>query len=107
MPRPMYNTLADLERGFANARTSANRSQLKKKARELARALRQPEPAWAVAAGTHRPSTLPPLPDALVRWRDSHRCSRVLRVRGGIALDNGRGVIKNFPTVEAAVAAVS
>jgi len=100
MPLVKYRTVADVERGFADAKSAASRSQLKAKARELAAELGEPCPTWALSAAA-------PLPADLERYLASHPQARLLRMRGGVSIDFGQGVIRHYPSLSAAAASVA
>jgi hypothetical protein len=95
-----YRSLAALEAAHANARSAANKCQLRAKAVRLAAELGQPCPAWAAP-------TPPSLPSELERYLAAHGGARVLLLRGGVALDDGHGGTRRFPTLAACAAAVT
>jgi len=100
MPRVVYRTLDELEAGHANARSAARASQIRTQARELAASLNVAVPSWAVSAAA-------PLPAELERYLASHPGARLLRMRGGVSIDFGGGVVKHYPSLSAAAASVA
>ena len=102
-------TLAALEAAFAEARSAPLKSQIKKRARELAAAKGEAVPTWALPSGTASPFGLK-LPEVLVRWRAANTGRSVELDRfGAIVLSETMRFARRqavFSTIEAAVTAV-
>jgi len=101
MPYPKFTTLGAIEAALGLATSTAHRSQLRAKARRLARDLGQAPPPWAAA------SPSPALPSELASWLEAHPGARFTRLRGGVAIDFGRGRVRHFPSLASAVAHVT
>ena len=120
---PRRYTLAELEARHALASRDRAAQEIRSNARRLARATRVPIPPWAAPSIGGGPSPaelaregrlrreetralMPLLPIEIQAWVG--RAGGAVSIQpGGVALYDGRGVRRNFPTLTAAVAAVA